>query len=256
MSDPIDRPDRTDAGSLAERRDWPRLKRSVVAVGLTIFAAISSAVLIVPTFFLPATVPTVALALGLAELGFGVAALTFVKATDRGVGYVGLDVPGRGRLVAWVVGGAVALFAVRSVAVLAAHALGGPLLPVRVTETGIDPQALMLAMIPLSLFVVAPCEEALFRGVIQQYLGEVASSAVAIIGAGVLFALLHLPSYLGYSPFWAAVMLVIVFLVGLGFGYSYHRTGSIWVPIGVHGLYNSLIMISAWLLVELDVVTL
>ena len=256
MDAPTDGPDRTDAESSASRHDWPRLRRGVVAVGLTIFAAISSAVLIVPTFFLPATVLTVVLALGLAELGFGVAALTFVKATDRGVGYVGLELPARGQLVAWVVGGAVALFALRSVALLAAHALGGPLLPARVTETAIDPQTLMLVMIPLSLLVVAPCEEALFRGIVQQYLGEAMSSGVAILGAGVLFAILHLPSYLAYSTFWAAVMLAIVFVVGLGFGYSYHRTGSIWVPVGVHGLYNSLIMVSAWVLVEAGVVTL
>ncbi|SEN48419.1 hypothetical protein SAMN05216388_1003223 [Halorientalis persicus] len=256
MDAPTDGPDRTDAESSASRYDWPRLRRGVVAVGLTIFAAVSSAVLIVPTFFLPATVPTVVLALGLAELGFGVAALTFVKATDRGIEYMGLGSPTRGRVVAWVVGGAVALFAVRSVAVLAALQFGGPALPVRVTETAIDPQTLVLVMIPLSLFVVAPCEEVLFRGVVQQYLGEASSSAVAIVGAGVLFAILHLPSYLAYSTFWAAVMLAIVFGVGLGFGYSYHRTGSIWVPVGVHGLYNSLIMASAWVLVELGVVTL
>ena len=116
MDAPTDGPDRTDAESSASRHDWPRLRRGVVAVGLTIFAAISSAVLIVPTFFLPATVPTVVLALGLAELGFGVAALTFVKATDRGVGYVGLELPARGQLVAWGIGGAAVLVAVRSVA--------------------------------------------------------------------------------------------------------------------------------------------
>ncbi|MFB6083800.1 MAG: lysostaphin resistance A-like protein [Halorientalis sp.] len=256
MTEPTDRPDRIDAGPTGGWRDRPRLKRGVVAVGLVVFAAISSAVLSVPSFFLPATVVTVAFALGLSELGFGVAALTFVKATDRGVGYVGLELPARGRLVAWVGGGAVALFALRSLAVLAALQLGGPLLPARVTQAQIDPQALVLAMIPLSLLVVAPCEEALFRGVVQRYLGEVTSSAVAILGAGVLFALLHLPSYLRYSTFWAAVMLAVVFVVGLGFGYSYERTGSIWVPIGVHGLYNSLIMASAWVLVELNVVTL
>ncbi|WP_424016814.1 lysostaphin resistance A-like protein [Halorientalis pallida] len=256
MSDPTDRPDRTDAGSLAEGRDWPRLKRSAVAVGLTVFAAVCSAVLIVPTVFLPTSVVTVAFALGIAELGFGVAALTFVKATDRGVGYVGLALPDRSRLVTYVAGGAVALFTVRSVAVLVALQLGFPLLPARVTEVSIDPQALMLAMIPLSLFVVAPCEEALFRGVIQQYLGEVVSSAGAILGAGVLFAVLHLPSYLSYSMEWAAAMVGIVFVVGLGFGYSYERTGSIWVPIGLHGLYNSLIMASGYFLVEFGVVTL
>jgi len=256
MAEPTDYQDRRDGGSSRDRQKWPRLKRGVVAVGLVVFASICGAVFVVPTVLLPATIVTVAFTLGLAELGFGVAALTFVKATDRGIGYVGLGSPTRGRVVAWVVGGAVALFALRSVAVLAALQFGGPALPVRVTETAIDPQTLVLVMIPLSLFVVAPCEEVLFRGVVQQYLGEASSSAVAIVGAGVLFAILHLPSYLAYSTFWAAVMLAIVFGVGLGFGYSYHRTGSIWVPVGVHGLYNSLIMASAWVLVELDVVTL
>jgi membrane protease YdiL (CAAX protease family) len=255
MAEPTDSPDRTDTQT-GDRWERPRLKRSVVAVGLTVFAALCSGVFLVPTVVLPTSVVTVAFALGLAELGFGVAALVFVKATDRGVGYVGLAVPDRGRLLTYVVVGAVALFTARSVAVLAALELGGPLLPARVTEVPIDPQALMLAMIPLSLFVVAPCEEALFRGVVQQYLGEVMSTAGAILGAGVLFAALHLPSYLAYSTFWAVVMVTIVFVVGLGFGYSYERTGSIWVPIGLHGLYNALIMASGYVLVEFGVVTL
>ncbi|RXK50156.1 CPBP family intramembrane glutamic endopeptidase [Halorientalis pallida] len=254
MAEPTDGPDRTDTRT-GDRRGGSRPKRIVVAVGLTVFAAICSGLLLVPSLFLPVTVATVALTLGLAELGFGIAALTFVQATGRGVGYVGLAVPDRGRLVASVLGGGVALFTVRSVALLAALQLGGPLLPSRVTEVPIDPQALVLAMIPLSLFVVAPCEEALFRGVVQQYLGEVMSSAGAILGAGVLFAVLHLPSYLTYSTGWVVVMVTIVFVVGLGFGYSYERTGSIWVPVGLHGLYNALIMASGYLLLEFGVVT-
>ena len=136
-------------------------------------------------------------ALGLAESGFGVTALIFLKATDRGVGYVGLRVPDRGRLVASVVGGAVALFTIRSVALLATLRLGGPLPPARVSAVPIAPQALRLAMLPLSLFVV-----------------------------------------------------------GLGFGYSDERTGSIWVPVALPGLDTAMIMASGYVSVEFGVVTL
>lgn len=193
----------------------------------------------------------------LAELGFGLTGVAFLVATGRGFASLGLGLPSERRTVlTYAVGSAVALFAFRSVVLGGAAVAGVPLTPPRLVETPVDTRAFALALIPLSLFVVGPCEELLFRGVVQRYLAGAVSTRGAILGAGLLFAVVHAPSYLAFSALGAAVSLFVIFVVGLGFGYVYEHTGSLVVPIVVHGLYNALILASALVLAEFGVVTL
>jgi len=239
------------------RRGGSRVRVGAVVVGLTVLATVLSGVLAVPAVLLGPTLGTLVLAVTLAELGYALTAVGFVGLSGRGLAWLDLRrlVDAR-RFLLYVVGGAVVLFAFRSAVLAGAAALEVPFAPPRLTDTGFDTRAFALALIPLSLFVVAPCEELFFRGVLQRYLGETVSTTGAILGAGTLFGLVHLPSYLSYSPLGAAVSLFVVFVVGLGFGYLYERTGSLWVAVGVHGVYNALIMASALLLAELGYVSL
>ncbi len=75
--------------------------------------------------------------------------------------------------------------------------------------------------------MVAPFdEEVLFRGFLVPRIG--------IIASALLFALLHLLSYLSVSEFIAALAF------GLMAGYAYRRTGSLYVSITAHMLVNLL----------------
>lgn len=70
------------------------------------------------------------------------------------------------------------------------------------------------------------CEEVLFRGVLQNQFG--------LFGASVLFGIVHCPS-LKYPHYgiWALI-------AGLGLGYLYQSTGSLWTPIIAHVVNNIL----------------
>jgi len=88
----------------------------------------------------------------------------------------------------------------------------------------------------ISAVVIAPIvEETLFRGLVQTALlqwGIVANRWAVIIIASVLFTAIHLQ----LEP----VALPGLFVLSLGLGYVYERTGSIWSSILVHSVFNAM----------------
>ena len=90
---------------------------------------------------------------------------------------------------------------------------------------------------PIVLVVGAPLsEELVFRGYL---LGQLRQTRIGFVGAAVIstfgWTLLHL-SY-------TIVGLIDVFLAGLLFSWSLWRTGTLWVPIGFHALYNAIVLV-------------
>ena len=88
----------------------------------------------------------------------------------------------------------------------------------------------------LVLIVGAPIsEELLFRGLL---LGQLRRTRMGFVAGAVLatagWTLLHL-SY-------TVVGLLDVFLAGLMFSWTLWRTGTIWVPIGFHAIYNAIVL--------------
>ncbi|MFD2115993.1 CPBP family intramembrane glutamic endopeptidase [Paenibacillus yanchengensis] len=73
-------------------------------------------------------------------------------------------------------------------------------------------------------FIVAVCEELLFRGAIQYAIGPYWTSIV--------FAVIHIR----YLKHW--IPTAIVFLSSYGLGLIYEHTGSIWAPIVAHFLID------------------
>ena len=102
-----------------------------------------------------------------------------------------------------------------------------------------DPVAYYLAMVAVSILVVGPAEELLFRGVIQGGLRRSFGAAPAILIASVLFGLLHV-GVDGTLPEQLAYMGVTV-LLGALLGVLYERTDNIVIPALAHGLYNAII---------------
>jgi uncharacterized protein len=80
-------------------------------------------------------------------------------------------------------------------------------------------------------------EELLFRGFL---LGALAKSPVGFWGAALVTSLLWTGLHAGYS----LVGLAEVFAIGLLLSWLLWRTGSLWVTIFCHGLYNSLVALA------------
>ena len=102
-----------------------------------------------------------------------------------------------------------------------------------------DPVAYYLAMVAVSILVVGPADELLFRGVIQGGLRRSFGAAPAILIASVLFGLLHV-GVDGTLTEQLAYMGVTV-LLGALLGVLYERTDNIVIPALAHGLYNAII---------------
>ena len=110
--------------------------------------------------------------------------------------------------------------------------------------------AVLAFMIPAMLFAVGPAEEYLFRGVVQGYLKQSFSTRGAIGWGAIMFTLVHLPNLVS-SPEAGAVSIPVWLVIGLALGWLYERTAALFVPIAVHGLYNTVVI--SLLFVELGV---
>ena len=76
-------------------------------------------------------------------------------------------------------------------------------------------------------------EEVLFRGYIFQTLLRGIGPLLTLFLTSILFALLHL-----VNPNWTLLSLTNIFLFGMFFGLLYLRSGSLWLPIGLHAGWN------------------
>ena len=173
-----------------------RFRASVVAILLTITALIVS-ILIGIIVIIPAVVMgydifslgVLVATLIAGQLGFLAVGLLYVRRYE-------LEVPiswPTARSLGIVVGGTILALALAVVGQLLLETLD--LLPESVIEEAavIDP----IFLIILSIVLVAPAEEYLFRGVIQGRLRQSFGSVGAVLGSSLLFGMIHLPNYTG-----------------------------------------------------------
>lgn len=108
-----------------------------------------------------------------------------------------------------------------------------------------------IGLVVVAAVVVAPLfEETLFRGHLQTWLRHTLSKGlprllsertaawIAIILTSAIFAVVH--------PLWMSPM---IFVLALGLGYAYERTGNIWTNMTMHALFN-LLSIAQYLLMR------
>ena len=100
-----------------------------------------------------------------------------------------------------------------------------------------DPTYFLL-MVPVSLLFVGPAEELLFRGAVQGRLRQSWGVWPAIVGATVLFGLIHIPAISGGFGAQLSYAL-LVGVLGLLLGSLYEYTRNILVPSLIHGAYNA-----------------
>ncbi len=98
----------------------------------------------------------------------------------------------------------------------------------------------MLAVYVVWQCLVAFAEELVGRGYIQQNLNTSLTVPLTVTCSALMFAALHLPSILTQSlplPL-SAIMLLNLTLGGLLLGWSFVKTRTLWLPIGIHFAWN------------------
>ena len=113
-------------------------------------------------------------------------------------------------------------------ALLLIFLLGYGVNPGDVAASTIDLQPMLFFSI-ISLAVAAPIiEELLFRGLVQDFFGEIYPKWIAIFITATIFGLIHLNPFSVINAFWGGMVL----------GYVRYETGSLWPSIFIHSMWN------------------
>ena len=222
----------------------------LAVLGVTVLAFVLSlgagVAFLVPMLVLGYGVETTPVLLGATaagQVGFLLAGYAYVRFRDV---RVPLRVPSRSDALA-VAGGTV-------VALAAAVALSAVLNALDLVPESVigdvvtaDP-TFLLGLAVLSVLVVAPAEELLFRGAVQGTLRERYGPVPAVAGASLLFGSMHLTNYTGaLLPVIAGASLIAA--VGAVFGALYEWTDNLAVPVAAHATYNTVLLTLSYLTV-------
>src|SRR6056297_1806264 len=151
--------------------------------------------------------------------GFALAAVGYLAITGEW-GLARVSRP-EAREAAIIVGGGVVLFAFQYGALFALDQVGLSTGQNQAVVPSGDPVVYYLAMIAVSLAVVGPVEELLFRGVVQGGVRRAFDAVPAVLIASLAFGLIHLPSVSGTAvEQWASAGVVVVLGSDLGGPYA------------------------------------
>jgi len=95
-------------------------------------------------------------------------------------------------------------------------------------------------LIIISLVIIGPSEELLFRGLIQGHLRSYFSAPSAVLLASFLFAGVHVLAVQG-SANGVLNTILSLFALALVLGIAYERTDSLLVPMVIHGCYDAIL---------------
>lgn len=226
-----------------------KLLAIAVAVGLLVSGLVGSIafgiVFTVPLLLFGSDLGSSTTFLAFAAIG-QLAFLVVGGAYVRRLGDVTIHWPTRRDLVYAVGGVFTALVLVITISAAAAAAGVGPGGSVFDDPIANDP-TVALGLAALSIVLVAPAEELLFRGAIQGRLRRAFGAAGAIAGASLIFGSIHFLNFTG-SVVGAVVGAGVVTVGGAVFGTIYERTGNLLVPILAHGAYNTVLLVATFLL--------
>jgi membrane protease YdiL (CAAX protease family) len=220
----------------------------LVAAGLTVAGILVSLVgglaFIIPLIILEVDVQSAGPFLALTAVGqVGFLAVGYLYARVSGL-IVYVSRPSL-REVAIALAGVLGALVVVTVASAVFAALG--LVPGSVIgDAAFEDSTLLLGLAALSIALVAPAEEFLYRGVIQGRLRWSFGSVGAVVASSVLFGAIHLGNYRG-DPAAVVSGAVVIACGGLVFGTLYERTRNLAVPIVAHAVYNTLLLVLAFL---------
>lgn len=146
--------------------------------------------------------------------------------------------------VAWIVVGFLALIVAAAILDQIITALGLESAQNQVILEGRKNPVLFLLMIPVTLFVVAPGEELIFRGIVQGQFRRAYGSVPAVLIASLLFGVSHFAALAGSGKI---TYLAVATVLGLVLGAVYERTENVVVPIAIHAAWNTTLYLGEWL---------
>jgi membrane protease YdiL (CAAX protease family) len=112
----------------------------------------------------------------------------------------------------------------------------------QILEDNTDKLGLYAGAVAFMFLIVGPCEEILYRGIVQNRLRERLPAVPAVLIASVIFASVHVVALAGGDPLAMATTVGILFVPAIVLGSIYEYTGNIVVPALLHGLHNSFIV--------------
>jgi uncharacterized protein len=179
-------------------------------------------------------------------VAFGGLALLYLWLVRPGQSFVGVRWPTRSDA-GWIVVGYLGALGASGVAMFLLGALPGTPDPApnQLEQLGAQEPAIYLLMIPLSLLLIGPGEELLFRGIVQGRLRRTWGPAGAVILAAAIFAAVHVVAVTG-PPASRLITVIILMAPSLVLGAIYERTRNIVVPALVHGAYNATLLAGAY----------
>lgn len=169
-------------------------------------------------------------------LGFGSVALFYLSTRDEGLGLLMVSMPGL-RDAIWIAAGLISLFVALIGMSIVQTTFGIESASHSLQELGTQNPELLLVLVPLSILLVGPGEELLFRGVIQQLLRIRFGVVVGIAIASVIFSFAHVGSLTGEGLLPTLVTYVVLSLI---LGVSYEYSENLVVPATIHGLFNAI----------------
>jgi len=122
--------------------------------------------------------------------------------------------------------------------ILSVHGYPPALQEVALLLTRDHPLWMRTYLILLAILLAPVLEECLFRGIALPLLSRRLGTGTAVLATSLLFAAIHfhLPSF---AP---------LCLMAVGFSVAYLYSGSLWVPITMHSLFNGVNVVLLWLL--------
>ncbi len=174
-------------------------------------------------------------------LGVAAVGALYLIRHELPLSYVRLNVPSPRDLLL-TIGTVVALIALALALPVVIDRIGLPFADHGIADSIAADPSMALLFIPLSLLVVGPAEEFLYRGVIQTRLADVFDTGSAVGIAAVVFAVVHILAYFDPGNVAGTLVTVFVILLPLGaiLGAVYEYTGNLFVPMLAHGLYNAI----------------
>jgi membrane protease YdiL (CAAX protease family) len=180
----------------------------------------------------------------------GVAVYLFVF--ERGRSFLDIEVPSR-RALRYVAVATVVPYLTSVVVTWLVAVTNYPVLPSSIERQAAQAPSVLFVMMAVTVLVIGPTEELLYRNVVQKSLYDVVSRRAAIAIATLVYVGVHVPpilladvSLLAVFPA-AFVLTVLSVLLGV----VYARTENVVVPALAHGVYNALIFLNIYVSITL-----
>ncbi|MFB6168314.1 MAG: lysostaphin resistance A-like protein [Haloferacaceae archaeon] len=145
----------------------------------------------------------------------------------------------------YLVGGAALLVVAATLIGQALARLGVDVAQNQAIAAGRENPTYFLWMIPVSVLLVGPFEELVFRGGLQGHLRRAWGPAPAVVLASAGFGAVHLFALGGSGS--RVTYLAVAAVLGVVLGAAYERTENLLVPAGAHGLYNATLFLVQYL---------